>query len=164
MNIAKEIDLILEHLPSQVMKDENLKNSLLVIMAKLGQSINRGCPDCYNKAYYRLLRMKQNNYIVEDQENTYLFRKNLHGYRAKKTGKVLNNHNSTVQERKDVFNTSKSHQSLFAVESIPLPKPKKTTKTPIVDSFEDAKKEEKSDIKKTRTPRKKRTIKAPINQ
>ena len=92
--MIEDIEYILSFMPSEIYKDENKKQMLISIMSKLGQSINRGCPDCYNKAYYRLMRMKQNNYIVENQ-NTYLFRKDLNGYRSKKTGKVLTNNNST---------------------------------------------------------------------
>lgn len=132
MKLIEEIDFLLNYLPSQIIENNDLKSRLMVVMAKLGQPISRGCSDCYNRAYFRIMKMKQNNYIVENSGSTYLFRKDLHGYRSKKTGKVMRNNNTTWQERKEVFDTSPSHRSLFQVESIPLKKEvEKTVVKPI---------------------------------
>lgn len=60
-----------------------------------------------------------------DNGHEYLFREGLHSYRMPNTAKALTNSNSTVEERKAVFDSNEARKSLFDPATIPAKEEKK---------------------------------------
>ena len=113
-----KIDSLLSELPSYYTRNEAAADELFSVAVELGVRVSRGCKDCIARAYRAVQNVQRNNYNMS-KGSTYLFRADLHSYRMPNSGKALTNTNSTVEERKAVYNSSLGRRSLFDMSTVP---------------------------------------------
>jgi hypothetical protein len=118
MVTKEKIDSLLSELPSFYANNQAAADELFSVAVELGIRISRGCKDCIGRAYYAILRIKRDNYNMA-KGDTYLFHDKVHSYRLPNTSKALTNNNSTVEERKAVYDSSINRRSLFNMATVP---------------------------------------------
>ena len=118
MVTKEKIDSLLSELPSFYFYNETAADELFSVAVEFGIKINRGCKDCIARAYRAVQNIQRNNYNMA-KGDTYLFHDKVHSYRLPNTSKALTNSNSTVEERKDVYDSSINRRSLFNMATVP---------------------------------------------
>lgn len=119
MELKERIDELLLEMPSFYFSNEAAADKLFSVAVELGIKVSRGCKDCIGRCYAAIMRTKRNNYNMHIGEQ-YLFNARVHSYRLPNTGKALTNSNSTVEERKAVYDSSEGRRTLFDPASIPV--------------------------------------------
>lgn len=149
--MQKEVDEILSFLPSHYLNNKEAADRLFSVASYYKIRINRGCKDCIGRAYAAIQRVQRNNYL-KPIGNMYLFNDkiNVAGYTFK--GKVCRNNNTTVEERKAIYDSHVSRQALF--DKLTIQAEVKTSLEETIDKF--SKPEETTPKKRTTRRRKKK--------